>query len=73
MTTVPSTNSTWSGPISSPKPPWTIRPHVLPRSGETVNVPAKLVPYFKVSREMKNLVEKADPITDEDIDNLFSE
>ncbi len=30
-----------------------------PRSGETVPVPAKLVPYFKVSRELKNLVETA--------------
>lgn len=30
-----------------------------PRSGETVHVPAKLVPYFKVSRELKNLVETA--------------
>ncbi len=30
-----------------------------PRSGETVHVPAKLVPYFKVSRELKNLVEAA--------------
>ncbi len=32
-----------------------------PRSGATVHVPAKLVPYFKVSRELKNLVEAADP------------
>ncbi|MFQ5601596.1 MAG: HU family DNA-binding protein [Candidatus Krumholzibacteriia bacterium] len=31
-----------------------------PRSGETVHVPAKLVPYFKVSRELKTLVERAD-------------
>lgn len=30
-----------------------------PRSGETVHVPAKLVPFFKVSRELKNLVEEA--------------
>ncbi len=30
-----------------------------PRSGETVHVPSKLVPYFKVSRELKNLVETA--------------
>ena len=35
-----------------------------PRSGETVHVPAKLVPYFKVSRELKNLVEGADPPID---------
>jgi len=30
-----------------------------PRSGETVHVPAKLVPYFKVSRELKNMVDQA--------------
>jgi len=30
-----------------------------PRSGETVHVPAKLVPFFKVSRELKNIVEAA--------------
>lgn len=31
-----------------------------PRSGETVHVPAKLVPYFKVSRELKNMVDESD-------------
>jgi nucleoid DNA-binding protein len=30
-----------------------------PRSGETVHVPAKLVPYFKVSRELKNMVDES--------------
>lgn len=35
-----------------------------PRSGETVHVPAKLVPFFKVSRELKDLVDQSLPITD---------
>ena len=30
-----------------------------PRSGETVHVPAKLVPFFKVSRELKNMVDQS--------------
>jgi len=30
-----------------------------PRSGETVHVPEKLVPYFKVSRELKNMVDQS--------------
>lgn len=37
-----------------------------PRSGETVHVPAKLVPFFKVSRELKEMVDTALPVgTDE--------
>ncbi|MBN1825799.1 MAG: integration host factor subunit beta [Candidatus Eisenbacteria bacterium] len=36
-----------------------------PRSGETVHVPAKLVPFFKVSRELKDLVDQALPASEE--------
>jgi nucleoid DNA-binding protein len=31
-----------------------------PRSGATVQVPSKLVPYFKVSRELKALVDEGE-------------
>ena len=37
-----------------------------PRSGETVHVPAKLVPYFKVSRELKNMVDQSSAVPEEE-------
>jgi len=37
-----------------------------PRTGATVEVPEKLVPYFKVSKELKKVVEDADPTIEED-------
>ena len=36
-----------------------------PRSGETVEVPEKVVPYFKVSKELKKLIEDANPMPDD--------
>ncbi len=33
-----------------------------PRTGATVEVPEKVVPYFKVSKELKKLIEEADPV-----------
>jgi integration host factor subunit beta len=36
-----------------------------PRTGATVDVPQKLVPYFKVSKELKKLIEDADPTIEE--------
>jgi len=36
-----------------------------PRSGETVEVPEKIVPYFKVSKELKKLIEDANPMPDD--------
>jgi len=45
-----------------------------PRSGETVHVPAKLVPFFKVSRELKDLVDQALPVQEgEDKPAVFQE
>jgi integration host factor subunit beta len=38
-----------------------------PRTGATVEVPEKVVPYFKVSKELKRLVEDANPVPDDDI------
>jgi integration host factor subunit beta len=32
-----------------------------PRTGDTVQVPEKVVPYFKVSKELKKVIEDADP------------
>jgi integration host factor subunit beta len=32
-----------------------------PRTGATVDVPEKTVPYFKVSKELKKLIEDANP------------
>lgn len=37
-----------------------------PRTGATVRVPEKLVPYFKVSKELKKIIEDADPGVDGD-------
>ncbi|MFH1681941.1 MAG: HU family DNA-binding protein [Candidatus Eisenbacteria bacterium] len=36
-----------------------------PRSGATVHVPSKLVPFFKVSRELKALVDSEVEVTEE--------
>ncbi len=36
-----------------------------PRTGATVQVPEKVVPYFKVSKELKKLVEEANPVIDD--------
>ncbi len=33
-----------------------------PRTGATVEVPEKVVPYFKVSKELKRLIEEANPV-----------
>jgi integration host factor subunit beta len=33
-----------------------------PRTGATVEVPEKLVPYFKVSKELKKIIEDANPV-----------
>ena len=33
-----------------------------PRTGATVQVPEKTVPYFKVSKELKKLIEDANPV-----------
>jgi nucleoid DNA-binding protein len=41
------------------------RPARNPRSGETVEVPEKVVPYFKVSKELKKLIEDANPMPDD--------
>ncbi|MCA9751176.1 MAG: HU family DNA-binding protein [bacterium] len=35
-----------------------------PRTGATVEVPEKLVPYFKVSKELKKVVEDSNPAID---------
>jgi len=32
-----------------------------PRTGDTVEVPQKVVPYFKVSKELKKVIEDANP------------
>lgn len=37
-----------------------------PRTGATVSVPEKVVPYFKVSKELKKAIEDANPIPDGD-------
>lgn len=37
-----------------------------PRTGATVEVPEKLVPYFKVSKELKKVIEEANPSIDGD-------
>ena len=37
-----------------------------PRTGDTVEVPEKVVPYFKVSKELKKLIEAANPVLDGD-------
>ena len=36
-----------------------------PRTGATVEVPEKIVPYFKVSKELKRMVEDANPVPDD--------
>ena len=36
-----------------------------PRTGATVEVPEKTVPYFKVSKELKKVIEDANPIIEE--------
>jgi integration host factor beta subunit len=33
-----------------------------PRTGDTVQVPEKVVPYFKVSKELKKIIEEANPL-----------
>lgn len=33
-----------------------------PRTGATVQVPEKVVPYFKVSKELKKVIEDANPV-----------
>lgn len=38
-----------------------------PRTGETVDVPHKKVPYFKVSKELKKVIEDANPVIDGDL------
>lgn len=35
-----------------------------PRTGATVRVPEKQVPYFKVSKELKKVIEDANPAVD---------
>jgi integration host factor subunit beta len=35
-----------------------------PRTGATVRVPQKSVPYFKVSKELKKVIEDANPAAD---------
>jgi integration host factor subunit beta len=35
-----------------------------PRTGATVQVPQKTVPYFKVSKELKKVIEEANPVLD---------
>ena len=37
-----------------------------PRTGATVEVPEKVVPYFKVSKELKKLIEDANPVVTDD-------
>ncbi|MAF26345.1 MAG: integration host factor subunit beta [Gemmatimonadetes bacterium] len=37
-----------------------------PRTGTTVEVPPKLVPYFKVSKELRRMIEEADPVLEAD-------
>jgi integration host factor subunit beta len=37
-----------------------------PRTGDTVRVPEKQVPYFKVSKELKKVIEDANPVADGD-------
>ena len=37
-----------------------------PRTGATVEVPEKIVPYFKVSKELKRMVEDANPVLDDE-------
>jgi nucleoid DNA-binding protein len=37
-----------------------------PRTGTTVEVPEKVVPYFKVSKEFKKVIEDANPALDGD-------
>jgi integration host factor subunit beta len=34
-----------------------------PRTGATVEVPRKVVPYFKVSKELKKVIEDSNPIS----------
>lgn len=36
-----------------------------PRTGATVQVPEKRVPYFKVSKELKRIIEEANPVPDD--------
>ena len=36
-----------------------------PRTGATVQVPEKVVPYFKVSKELKKVIEDANPVIEE--------
>jgi integration host factor subunit beta len=36
-----------------------------PRTGDTVEVPEKVVPYFKVSKELKRIVEEANPVLED--------
>ena len=38
-----------------------------PRTGATVEVPEKVVPYFKVSKELKKLIEEANPSLDGEV------
>jgi len=35
-----------------------------PRTGATVEVPRKVVPYFKVSKELKKVIEDANPVAE---------
>jgi integration host factor subunit beta len=37
-----------------------------PRTGATVEVPQKKVPYFKVSKELKKVIEDANPVINGD-------
>ena len=36
-----------------------------PRTGDTVEVPKKAVPYFKVSKELKKVIEDANPVPED--------
>jgi integration host factor subunit beta len=36
-----------------------------PRTGDTVQVPEKVVPYFKVSKELKKIIEDANPVLED--------
>ncbi len=36
-----------------------------PRTGATVRVPEKIVPYFKVSKELKKVIEDANPVIED--------
>lgn len=37
-----------------------------PRTGATVHVPEKVVPYFKVSKELKKIIEEANPMLEDE-------